>query len=108
MFWKKKQAETPKADQKAKPVSTKEVMIQMIEQLTPEKSFISELPATFGGCYVHVDLNPAYPNKGKRFSVSTDKLEGGKPSGDKKFLWESDKPKEIASWILDRNGKVIS
>ena len=114
MFWKKKPAETkakvPKKP-KAKKLSPKEIMINQIEQLSPGQSLTYQLAerlwAGFAG-FIIVELNPQYPQKGRRYIISTDKIVDGKPAGQKKRSWDSDKAKQVASWILEYQGVLFS
>ena len=116
MFWKKGQKATSsskaKAEvqkpQKVKELSPKEIVTNQIEQLGPGQSFSYRLHETWGGGLVIVELNPEYPEKGQRYILSTDKIVDGKPAGKRSHLWDSDKPKEVAGWIADRRGELVS
>ncbi len=115
MFGKKKQMVTAPTivgtstaaakPEKAKKLSPQDALAGEIEQLTPEKSISYKLPPIFGDCLAIVVLNPEYPGKGKKYSMLTEEFTGGKPSGKKRRLWDADKAKDIAKWILERNGK---
>ena len=114
MFWKKKQTEAKAKEakpQKAKKLSPKEIMINQIEQLGPGQNLTYRLAEFlwegFGG-FIVVELNPQYPQKGRRYIVSTDKIVDGKPAGQKTRLWDSNKPKDVASWILEKNGVLFT
>lgn len=103
MFWGKKSTEP-----REKKLSPKEVIINKIEQLTPGQALCYKLPETYGGGLAVVELNPQYPQKGKRYVMSTEELVDNKPSGKRRRLWDSDKPKDLAAWIIDRNGVLFS
>jgi len=103
MFWRKKSEEP-----REKKISPKEAIINKIEQLTPGQALRYKLPETYGGGLAVIELNPQYPQKGKRYFMSTEELIDNKPSGKKRRLWDSDKPKELAAWIIDRNGVLSS
>jgi len=114
MFWKKKQTEAKAMEpkpQKTKKLSPKEVMMNQIEQLSPGQSLTYQLPEFlwegFAG-FVVVELNPQYPGKGRKYVVMTDKMADGKPAGQKTRFWDSNKPKDVASWILEKNGELFS
>lgn len=103
MFWKKKNDKP-----REKKLSPKEVIINKIEQLIPGQALCYKLPETYGGGLAAVELNPQYPQKGKRYVMSTEELVDNKPSGKRRRLWDSDKPKGLAAWIIDRNGVLFS
>jgi len=104
MFWRKKNAEKPEE----KKLSPKEVITNKIDQLTSGQTLSYRLPETYGGGLAVVELNAQYPQKGKRYVMSTEELIDNKPSGKRRRLWDSDKPKELAAWIIDRNGVLFS
>jgi len=111
MFWRKKQTETKVTEAKPKKVkklSPREIIGNQIEQLGLGQSLSYRLPETYGGGLAVVELNPEYPGKGKKYVLKTDKIVEGKPAGKRSRLWDSDKPKDIAGWILDRNGELFS
>jgi len=121
MFWKKRQpvataldgkAQETKVEvqepQKAKKLSPKEIIIDRIEQLGPEESVSYRLPEVRGGELAVVELNPQYPEKGNKYLLSLEKIVDGKPAGTRSRLWDSNKPKNLAGWILDRSGELYS
>lgn len=121
MFWKKKQpvkispeakpqdttAEVQKP-RKVKKLSPKEIITSLIEQLQPGQSLSYRLAQVYGGELAIVELNPRYPEKGKKYTMTTEALVDGKPGGKRTRLWDADKPKHIASWIVDRQGEPFS
>jgi len=111
MFWKKKQTEAKAKEakpQKAKKLSPKEIMINQIEQLGPGQSVSYRLPETYGGGLAVVELNSQYPTKGRMYILSTEKIVGGKPARQRSRLWDSNKAKDMAGWIIDRGGELFS
>ncbi|HJX02979.1 MAG TPA: hypothetical protein VJ488_00320, partial [Dehalococcoidia bacterium] len=51
------------------------------------------------GCAI-VELNPDYPGKSnKKYFVYTDDVINMQPAGRKIKLWDSNKEKEVASWL---------
>ncbi|GAI59065.1 unnamed protein product [marine sediment metagenome] len=103
MFWKKKPAA---GEPKAKEPSPKEVITQ-IEQLTLGQALSYRLLETYGGGLAVIELNPQYPKKGRKYILSLEELVDGKPAGKRHRLWDSDKPKDLAGWILDQNGELL-
>lgn len=88
-----------------KQLSPRETLNQKIEALQPGQAVSYTLPDTFGGGLAVMHLNPDYPNKGKKFVMSLESLMDGKPSGKRRYLWDSNKAKDLASWVMDRLGK---
>jgi len=102
MFWKKKPAAGGK-------LSQKDIIANQIEQLGPGQSLNYRLPEGRGGGLVIVEMNPRYPEgKQKKYILSTEKIEDGKPTGQRSRLWDSDKPKDIARWVIDMGGELVS
>jgi hypothetical protein len=66
-------------------------------------------PATggpFGRGAAVIERNPNWPGKKqKKYIVSLSDMEGTRLSGAKSKFFESDKSKEVASWIKERHGK---
>ena len=91
-----------------KELSPQEIIGSQIEQLGPGQSLSYKLPEALGGDFAIVELNPQYPGKGKKYVVSSDEIVEGKPAGKKFRMFDSDKPKDIAGWIMKREGKLFS
>ena len=102
-----------KEEGKVKEPSPREVrerrIAEEIEKLFPGQTLIyrvSELYRGVASFYI-VEANPDYPQKGKRLLISTDSMtDGGKPAGKKHFLGDSNKPKDVAGWIGDRDADL--
>ena len=115
MFWKKKQAEERPAKAKAEPpkpkvkqLSPKEIIINQIEQIGPVQSLTYQLAEYLMDRFAIVELNPEYPGKGRKYIVSSDRMVDGKPAGKKGRIWDSNKAKDIASWVLEKKGVLFS
>jgi len=115
MFWKKKEAAVKPTEAKAGPpkskekkLSPKDIIASKVEQLGPEESVSYRLPEVYGGGLAVVELNVQYPEKGKRYFLSLEKIVDGKPAGTRSRLWDSNKPKELAGWIIERGGELYS
>ena len=111
MFWKKKQTEAKAKEakpQKAKKLSPMEIMISQIEQLGPRQSLTYQLAEYLMDRFAIVELNPQYPAKGRRYIVYIDKIADGRPAGQKTRSWDSNKPKDVASWILEKKGVLFT
>lgn len=121
MFWKKRapvlskakptkeKAKPPKSEEKKeKKLSPKNLVTGQIEQLGPGQSISYQLSEYYGGDLTIVELNPDYLRKGRGYILSTQKTVDGKPVGKISRFWESNKPQDIAGWIVDRDGKLVS
>lgn len=112
MFGRKKEEGKVKIKEPSPTELKKRRIAEEIEKLSPRQTLIYRLPelywSSFAGFFI-VEANPDYPQKGKRFLMSTDMaVEGGKPAGKKRHLWESDKPQQVADWVGDRDGDLYS
>lgn len=110
MFWKKKQTEAKPTEKKAKEkkLSPMDIIMDKIEQLVLGESLSYHLPPIYGDDLAIVQLNPDYPNKGRKYALFSEKLVDGKPCGQRVRLWYSDKPRDIANWIHSRDGVPYS
>ena len=114
MFWRKKTAEagaqTTKAEplkMKTKKLSPRDIMRQQIEQLPAGDVLSYRLPETYGGGLAVIEWNPKYPQKGRKYILSTEKLADGKPTGKKSQLFDSNDPKGLANWVMERGGELF-
>lgn len=86
-------------------------IISEVEQLTPGQVLIYKVPeylGIMGSVFLAIEFNPSFPGKGKKYTLSTDKLVDAKPSGQRARFIESNKPAEYASWVIDRVGERYS
>ena len=97
-----KQGGQEKAGKGSHPVTPKDTIIQAIEAVTAEKGIAFILPKDFGNWQLAVELNPQYPGKGKKYVASREDLVDGNPNGNKFHQFDTNSPKEIAEWVLDR------
>jgi hypothetical protein len=75
----------------------KEIMGQ-VEQLSDGQSLKFKIPQTFGGGIAVIELNK---NKGKKYLLKLGKDENVTP------YFDSDKPKDLAKWLADRQGESV-
>jgi len=108
MFGKKKEL-------KVKEPSVKEIALNIssqLEQLSPGQTIIFRLPEIYRssfGAFGVVELNPSYPENGRKYIVSTDKAtDDGKPAGQKRHLFDTDEAMHVARWIADKRGELFS
>jgi hypothetical protein len=112
MLWKRKKdgsAATSDQPPKVKKVSRKDVAAQEIERIAPNEQAAYRLGKIFVKPYVIVVRNPEYPGKGKKFTVLQDGMdESGNPTNKPSKLWDTNDAKEIAGWILERDGTSMN
>jgi hypothetical protein len=110
MFWRKKEP-------KVQDLSPQEILTNRIEEeiekLALGQTLIYKLPEFYWaafGVFVMAELNPSYPQKGKKYIMSKDGMVDGKPAGRKFRLWDSNKARIAAEFIAEsqteRAGKV--
>ncbi|MFH0845766.1 MAG: hypothetical protein V1930_09825 [Pseudomonadota bacterium] len=124
MFWRKEKGEknSPEGNlqekgsgavrpQKEKVGSPKEQMKKRIEDLTSGNSLIWKLPKIYWsglGYFAIIELNDQYPKKGRKYTVSTDAMVEEKPAGQKIFRWDSNSPKDLIKWVIDKEGILMN
>ena len=99
MFWKKKTGE--------KKLSPKDIIINQIDALTEGKCALYKLPEIYWtglGGFILIERNSQKGEKSKPFVAFTDEIKDGAPVGKKKRLWEFNYAREMASWVIERNG----
>ena len=99
--------EQEEAKAKAKKLAPYMALASQIEQLVPGQTLRYRIPETWGGNFITVELNPQYPQKGRKYILSIENAVHGMPSGKKTIMYDSDNPIEIATSILDRNGELF-
>lgn len=87
-----------------KKLSPKDTMTQQIEAIEAGKELVFRL----GQIYVKPFITILHNGEGaKKFTVFQDAADAnGRPSGKRGKFWDTNNAKEIASWILDREGQV--
>lgn len=102
MFGKKKETA-----HKAKRLTQREI-INHIEQISTGESLSYQLPEAYGSQVAVVDFNTGYPWRGRKYILCTQPLVEGKPDGVKTLILESDEVKDIAAWLSEQRGRVLS
>jgi hypothetical protein len=87
-----------------KPPSPREVMAGEIEQLSAGQFLRYKLPPFYGDDLAVIQMNPDYPQKGRKYRLGSESIIDGKPSGKINFIWDTDKPADLAKWVLERLG----
>ena len=86
---------------------TKKEIIQRMEELKDGVALGLKLGEVFGGGFVFIELNPAYPDKGQKKYL----MRWGKGEAETKVLppfMVTDKAKSIAGWVSDRAAQWLS
>jgi len=100
--------EQQEAKTKAKKLAPYMALADRIEQLIPGQILRFKIPETWGGNFITVELNPQYPQTGRKYILSMENAVQGVPSGKRTIMYVSDKPVEIAASIIDRNGELFT
>jgi len=85
---------------------TKKEIMQRMEELKNGAALGLKLGEVFGGGYVFIELNPAYPEKGHKKYL----MRWGKGEAETKVLSPflvTDKAKSIAGWVSDRAARWL-
>jgi len=98
-----------KSPDKEKKLSPKDMMAQKMEELETGKELMFKLGQIYVKPYITVLHNPEHPGKGKKFITYQDGVgSDGKPAGKRGQFWETDKSRDIASWIMEREGSIYN
>ncbi len=105
MFGRKKEPKVKEPS--AREIQTAQIAEQM-EGLALGQILIYKLPEIYWSgfaAFIMVEVNPSYPKKGRKYIASTDKMgDGGKPAGQKGRAFDSNKARDISSWIAEKSG----
>jgi hypothetical protein len=89
----------------AKKLSVKDAMAQHIDAMESGKELVFRLGEIYVKPFITIAHNPDYPAKGKKYIAFQEGAgPDNKPGGKRGKFWETNNTKEIASWILDREG----
>lgn len=106
MFGKKDKggtAATVQTAEKARKLSPRDLMGEQIDALEPGKEVSFKLGPIYAKPYITVLRN----SQGKKFTVFQDGKDAAeKPAGKRGKFWDCDKARDIASWILEREGSL--
>ena len=88
---------------KEKKLSPKDAMAQKIDSIAGSTEMVFKLGQIYVKPYITVALNPETGKK--KFLVFQEAAgDNGKPSGKRGKFWETNNAKEIAGWVLEREG----
>jgi hypothetical protein len=104
---------------KVKPLSEREIIQKRydeavsrvtaeLEQLPPGQALIYKLPELYWvgfTAFIIAEVNPEYPQKGKKYLMTLDNIVDGKPAGKKRRYFEANIAKEYAESVVTRTGE---
>ena len=99
--------EQEEAKAKAKKLAPYQGLATKIEQVAPGQTLRFKIPEGWGGNFITVQLNPQYPQSGKKYTLCMENAVQGMPGGQKTVMYEADEPLKIACSIMDRNGELF-
>jgi hypothetical protein len=110
VFWKKKDNQ-PKAKEpteaeilwnQQKLLNSK--IVEEVETLTKEQAILYELPEFYSFArFLGFELNPTYPQKGKKYLMFTDQAVDGKPAGKKSYIGGTNKATDYSDWVSEKD-----
>ncbi len=87
-----------------KKLSPKDALAQQIDAIPAGSEMVCKLGQIYVKPFISVTINSEYP-KGKKFIVFQEAAGAdAKPSGKRGKFWETSNAKEIAAWLLEREG----
>lgn len=100
---------TFKPDVDVSKLSPRDAIAYKIEQLGEGQALRYQLVEKYGGGFAAISLNPKYPEKKQHkwllvWGTEKDVTADGK----ERLAWSSDKVKELATWVLERQGEQIA
>lgn len=95
--------------EKEKVKTPRDLMAEQIEKLTPGQVLKYKVPESWGGDFIVLELNPAFPEKAKsqKYLLGVENIINGQPGGKKSYIGESNKPLDLAKWVSDRKGELF-
>jgi hypothetical protein len=104
VFWKKKDTKYKVKELTQREIFVKKI-VEEVEALTEGQAVIYQLPEfyTFAR-FLGVELNPAFPQKGKKYLMFTDQMAEGKPTGKRSYIASTNKASEYADGVVERDG----
>lgn len=89
-----------------KKLSPKDAMAQQIDAIPAGGEMVFKLGQIYVKPFITVTINPEFP-KSKKYVVFQEAAgTDGKPSGKRGKFWDTSNAKEIAGWLLEREGQA--
>jgi hypothetical protein len=110
MLWKKKgnltKEKLPNHQEvlRNKRETLKKQIIEEVESLTNGQTIIYQLSEFYSFArFLGVELNPAFPQKGKKYRMFSDEMAGGMPAGKKSYMDSTNNASGFAEWVADKD-----
>lgn len=85
----------------------KNKITEEVETLTEGQAIIYQLPEFYTySRFLIVELNPTYPQKGKKYLMFTDQMADGKPAGKRSYADSKNKASECADWVSEKDSDL--
>jgi hypothetical protein len=103
MFGRKKGNQPVEQGPSARDILNKKIA-QEVEALTPGQAVIYQIPEFYSFArFLGVELNPMFPQKGKKYLMFTDQVADGKPVGKRSEMCTTNNALEYAVWVSERD-----
>ncbi len=110
MFWKKKddgnKVKEPTEQEilaSQRQILKKQIM-EEVETLTKGQTIMYQLPKYYSFArFLGVELNPTFPQKGKKYLMFTDEMKDGKPAGKRSYIDNTNKASDYAEWVAGKD-----
>ncbi len=106
MFWKKDKggaATTAAQSPKVKKATPRDLLMEELNAIEPG----GEITYKLGPIYTKPFITVAHNTEGKKFTVYQDAIDqSGNPMGKRGKVWDANEAKDIATWIVEREGAV--
>jgi hypothetical protein len=87
-------------------IQSREDIVEQMEGFKEGQVLKFTIPEIFGGGIALIMLNPSFPGHGeKKYLLRLGN--GEQPAEDTKPYWATDKAKDLAKWVADRQGDRI-
>jgi hypothetical protein len=113
MFWKKKgnQSKVKGPTQQEILKNKREILVkQIIEEvdtLTKGQTVIYQLSEFYAFArFLGIELNPTFPEKGKKYRMFSDEMVDGKPAGKKSYMDSTNSASGYAEWVADKDSDL--
>lgn len=89
-------------------LSPRDAIAQQIEAMESGKELVFRLGEIYVKPFITIAHNPEHPAKGKRYIVFQEAAgPDNRPGGKRGKFWDTNNAKEIASWVLNREGRLF-
>jgi len=90
-------------------LTPRDVVSRQIESVERGGVIVYELGQIYVKPFITVLRNASYPAEGKEYIVFQEgRADDGTPSGKRGKCWHTNKPQDIAKWLLEREGRLYT